>query len=175
MLALTCRHASHTSCLGIANDLPSGFGNASSLPPRAKALVDRFVIPDEPAPWLHHHPSEQRLPSYYGPVRQRAPRLVLNASGVRRRHAPSRDLGDLRSRSSYRRSPSHVPCKSRRSGSRRLYAGHHLAKNTGTRQAHPSGQTKPSVSMPSIPFDASTTTPSPTTDRVLWSAFLIPT
>jgi hypothetical protein len=27
----------------------------------------------------------------------------------------------------YRRSPSHVPCKSRRPGSRRLYAGHRLA------------------------------------------------
>jgi hypothetical protein len=82
---------------------------------------------------------------------------------------------DLRSRSPYRRSPSHVPCKSRRSGSRRLYAGHHLARNTGTRQAHPSGQTKPSVSMPSIPFDASTTTPGPSSGRALWSVFLIPT
>ncbi len=29
--------------------------------------------PDEPAPWLHPHPSEQGLHSYYGPVRQRAP------------------------------------------------------------------------------------------------------
>jgi hypothetical protein len=93
LLALTCRHASHTSCLGIANDLPSGLGNASSLPPGAEAPVDRFVIPDEPAPSLHHHPSEQRLPSYYGPVRQRAPRPVLNAFGLLPRHAPSRDLG----------------------------------------------------------------------------------
>jgi hypothetical protein len=50
------------------------------------------------------------------------------------RHAPSRDP-DTRSRSPYRRSPSHVPCKSRRPGSRRLYAGHHLARITGTRQA----------------------------------------
>ena len=38
-------------------------------------------IPDEPAPSLHPHPSEQRLHSYYEPVRQRAPRPVLNASG----------------------------------------------------------------------------------------------
>ena len=93
MLALTCRHASHTNRLGIANDLPSGFGNASSLPPRAGALVDRFVIPDEPAPWLHPHPSEQGSLSYYGPVRQRAPQPVLNAFGLLPRHAPSRDLG----------------------------------------------------------------------------------
>jgi hypothetical protein len=35
------------------------------------------------------------------------------------------------------RSPSHVPCKSRRPGSRRLNAGHHLANNAGSRQAHP--------------------------------------
>ena len=37
----------------------------------------------------------------------------------------------------FQRSPSHVPCKSRRPGSRRLYAGHRLASNTGSRQAHP--------------------------------------
>ena len=42
----------------------------------------------------------------------------------------------------FRRSPSHVPCKSRRPGSRRLYAGHHLAKNTGTRHAHLEGKAK---------------------------------
>ena len=46
-------------------------------------------------------------------------------------------------RSPYRRSPSHVPCKSRRPGSRRLYAGHHLASNAGTRQAHPEGHQDP--------------------------------
>jgi len=38
-------------------------------------------IPGEPAPSLHRHPSEQRLLGYYGPVRQRAPRLVLSAFG----------------------------------------------------------------------------------------------
>jgi hypothetical protein len=48
-------------------------------------------IPGEPAPWLHRHPSEQRLHGYYGPVRQRASRPVLNAFGFRRWHAPSRD------------------------------------------------------------------------------------
>ena len=107
------------------------------LPAPTAWLID-IDIPDEPAPSLHHHPSEQRLPSYYEPVRQRAPRPVLNASGVCRWHAPSRDLGTCDPGSPYRRSPSHVPCKSRRPGSRRLYAGHHLASNTGTRQAHPS-------------------------------------
>ena len=42
----------------------------------------------------------------------------------------------------YRRSLSHVPCKSRRPGSRRLYAGHHLARNAGTRQALPEGRSR---------------------------------
>ncbi len=55
---------------------------------------------------------------------------VLNASGFPACSARSlsRSL-DLRSRSPYRRSPSPVPCKSRRSGSRRLYAGHRLARS----------------------------------------------
>ena len=69
----------------------------------------------------------------------------------------SRPLG-LRPWSPYRRSPSHVPCKSRRPGSRRLYAGHRLARNTGTRQAHLEG-TKirtPDFGAISEPFDAST-------------------
>jgi hypothetical protein len=40
----------------------------------------------------------------------------------------------------FRRSPSHVPCQSRRPGSRRLHAGHHLASNQDNRQA-PHGRT----------------------------------
>ena len=40
-------------------------------------------IPGEPAPWLHRHPSEQRLLGYYGPVRRRASPLVLSAFGFR--------------------------------------------------------------------------------------------
>jgi len=37
--------------------------------------------------------------------------------------------------SQYRDAPSHVSCKSRRPGSCRLHAEHHLAKNRDTRQA----------------------------------------
>ena len=37
----------------------------------------------------------------------------------------------------YRGMPSHVPCRSSRPGSRRLHAGHRLARNTDTRQTHP--------------------------------------
>jgi hypothetical protein len=61
---------------------------------------------------------------------------VLTAFGSPPRHAPSRDLQGLRPRSQHRRPPSHVPCQSRRPGSRRLHAGHHLASNRDTRQAY---------------------------------------
>ncbi len=82
------------------------------------------------------------------------------------RHAPSHDLqGLLRPRSPYRRSPSHVPCKSRRPGSRRLYAGHRLARNTGTRQALPKGTPRsPGFDAICMDFDASTTH----ADQDLW-------
>ena len=82
------------------------------------------------------------------------------------RHAPSRDLGGLLPRSPYRRSPSHVPCKSRRPGSRRLYAGHHLASNTGTRQAHPERTPRPpGFDAIYMDFDASTAHARPEQDR----------
>ena len=59
---------------------------------------------------------------------------VLNASGFCRRQAPSRDPGPPAPEPPYQRSPSPVPCKSRRPGSRRLHAGHHLANNRDTHQ-----------------------------------------
>ena len=109
--------------------------------PGADAPVDRLDIPGEPAPWLHRHPSEQRFHGYYGPVRRRAPRRYSMPS-VSASARSLRDLEGLRPRTQHRRSPSHVPCKSRRLGSRRLYAGHHLASNTGIRQAHPGGRVR---------------------------------
>ena len=77
---------------------------------------------------------------------------VLSASGVCRWQAPSRDLGGLRPRSPHRRSPSHVPCKSRRPGSRRLHAGHRLASHRDTRQAHHERTARP------LAFDATSIT-----------------
>ena len=110
-------------------------------------------IPGEPAPWLHRHPSEQRLLSYYEPVRQRAPRPVLSAFGLPPRHAPSRRPRASRpERRTFRRSPSHVPCKSRRPGSRRLYAGHRLANNRVTARLISKGLLRPPISMPSAKF-----------------------
>ena len=72
------------------------------------------------------------------------------------RHAPSRDLWGLRPRSPYRRSPSHVPCKSRRPGSRRLYAGHRLANTRAPARLISREEEGPPISMPSLTFDAST-------------------
>jgi transposase len=87
----TSRHAFFHLARGalVGLDLPPRLPHR--LPGNRKRLVDglwlahlRFLpadrrlndidIPGAPAPSLHHHPSEQRLPSYYGPVRQRAPR-----------------------------------------------------------------------------------------------------
>ena len=48
----------------------------------------------------------------------------------------------------FRRSPSHVPCQSRRPGSRRLHAGHHLASHRDIRQAHHKRTARP------LAFDA---------------------
>ena len=63
----------------------------------------------------------------------------------------------------YRRSPSHVPCKSRRPGSRRLHAGHRLASHRDTRQAHPGRTARPpGFDATSIDAnDASTAHPTP--------------
>jgi hypothetical protein len=100
-------------------------------------------IPGEPAPSLHPHPSKQELLHYYGPVRRRTPRPVLNAYGFCLGTLPLATFGAYDPGRQFRRSPSHVPCKSRRPGSRRLYAGHHLASNTGSRQAHPEDKSAP--------------------------------
>jgi hypothetical protein len=134
--------------LGNRKRLVFGLRHVRSLPPEAHAPVDRSDSPDQPAPWLHPHPSKQELHGYYGPVRQRAPQPVLSAFGCPPRHAPSRDLGGLRPRSPYRRSPSHVPCQSRRPGSRRLHAGHRLASNRDARQARHERTARP------LAFDA---------------------
>jgi len=85
--------------------------------------------PDEPAPWLRPHlqiaGASQLLRA--GPPANAA--SVLSASGFCLGTLPLATGGhtDPAERPPYRRSPSHVPCKSRRPRSRRLYAGHHLA------------------------------------------------
>ena len=114
----------------------------SSLPPGTDAPVDRNDIPDEPAPSLHPHPSEQELHRYYGPVRRRAPHRYSVPSVSASARSLSRPWG-LRPRTPYRRSPSHVPCKSRRPGSRRLYAGHRLASTRAPARLIPEDRLTP--------------------------------
>jgi hypothetical protein len=94
LFALTCRHASHTSCLEITNGLSFGFGMFGSASSQDHtAPVDRIDIPDQPAPSLHPHPSKQELHHYYGPARRQAPRLVLNAFGFCPARSLSRPIG----------------------------------------------------------------------------------
>src|SRR6266571_8090155 len=81
---------------------------------------------DEPAPSLHPHyrsfpatTSRSASRRRDGTQRLRYPPLTRSLSPTR--HATSATGGR------YRHRASHVPCRSRRPGSRRLHAGHHLA------------------------------------------------
>ena len=53
-LAATRLYASHTICLGMSNGLTCDVGMFPLFLP-GNAPVDRFHIPDEPAPWLRPH------------------------------------------------------------------------------------------------------------------------
>jgi len=64
---------------------------------------------DDPAPWLRPHCDTQGLHSYYGRVRQRAPRRYSAPRGFAAWSPPSRPRT---SRRQYRGAPSHVPCES---------------------------------------------------------------
>jgi hypothetical protein len=75
-----------------------------------------------------------------------------------------------------RSSPSHVPCKSRRPGSRRLYAGRHLASNRVSARLTPRAKLNLGFDAIYEAFDASTATPDQTfpAER-FWRVFLVPT
>jgi hypothetical protein len=68
-----------------------------------------FIRQDDPAPWLHPHCDTQRLPSYYGRVRQRAPRRYSPPCGFRRLEF---SLSPPTTRQPCRGTPSHVPYES---------------------------------------------------------------
>src|SRR5260221_312526 len=57
---LTFSHASHTTCLGMTYDLPSGIGSFMRFHPFR--LITR-TSQDDPAPWLRPHCDTQRLHS----------------------------------------------------------------------------------------------------------------
>jgi hypothetical protein len=94
---------------------------------------------------------QQRLPSYYRPVRQRTPHRysVPSVSASARSLSSAGGSADPMNGRRYQRSPSHVPCKSRRPGSRRLYAGHHLASTRAPARLIPRENREPPVLMPS--------------------------
>ena len=126
---------------------PDGFSLSTQLLPENPLPVDRPNTPQmTPAPWLHPHRAQQGLHGYYEPVRQRVPRRYSLPCGAAAWQAPSRP--PPRGERQCRDTPSHVPCTSSRPGSRRLHAGHRLARNTDTRQTHPGLTYYTPVSMP---------------------------
>jgi len=103
--------------------------------------VDRTKLTTEdPAPWLHLHRAQQRLRSYYEPVRRRVPRRYSLPCGSAAWQAPSRHP---QREQRCRDTPSHVPCKSSRPDSRRLHAGHHLASQRSPARLIPGWPTTP--------------------------------
>ena len=136
-MALTRRYASHTSHFEISNDFPCD----TDLPTRflPGTLVDRTNNPRWAGPFAP--PPLQGLHHYYEPVRQHAPRrystphsfccLVLFL-------LPPQTCGRR-----YRDLPSHVPCSSRRPGSRRLHAGHRQASKRAPARLIPGQGVRP--------------------------------
>ena len=102
------------------------------LPRPAPWLLER-THPGEPVPSLHPHYRGFNTTTNRSASAGRNGTQCLTVSAAR--HAPSRTPNTTRVQ--YRLTPSHVPHRSRRPGSRHLHAGHHLARNTGTRQTHP--------------------------------------
>jgi len=113
-------------------------------------------IPGEPAPWLHPHPSEQELHGYYGPVRQRAPPLVLNTFGFCLGTLP---LATLEAYDPGRRIDARLLTFRARAADQAHAASTPGTAWPGTRaptRLIPKDTPEPPVSMPSQSFDAST-------------------
>ena len=142
LLAFTFCQASHTSHFGISNGFPGASahscGSSRNLP------VDRTNQPRMTRP-LRSARHYSGLHRYYEPVRQRAPhRYSAPRGSCRLRALPLATRPALgRTRRQYQRAPSHVPCGSRRPGSRRLHAGHHLASQRAPARLIP-GRTRTS-------------------------------
>ena len=103
---------------------PPGWLEPIQTPPEPHDPVDPTnTATDDLTPWLHSHRVKQELPSHYESVRKRAPRGTPSVLVSPVREPPSRHLIQWQ----YRDTPSDVPHRSRRPGSRRLHAEHHLA------------------------------------------------
>src|SRR4051812_16152135 len=139
LFSLTFFHASQTSHFEISNGLPGDFSSLTRLLPQPEGLVDRTnTATDDLAPWLHLHRTKQRLHSYYRPVRQRVPRRYSIPRRVSTWESPSRHV----KKQQFRDALSHVPRKSSRSGSRRLYARPRLASKRAPARLIPGPDTK---------------------------------
>src|SRR5680860_129688 len=138
LLALTRRYASHTSHFEISNDFPCD----SDLPTRflPGTLVDRTNNPRwSGAPSLHPHyrgfiTTTNRSAST---PRVGTQHLTVSAAWCSSSYHPKP------CERRYRDLPSHVPCSSRRSGSRRLHAGHHLASKRAPARLIPGPVVRP--------------------------------
>ena len=134
-------------------------------------------IPGQPAPWLHPHPSEQELHGYYGPVRQRAPQLVLNAYGFCLGTLP---LATTEAYDPGRRIDARLLTFRTRAADQAHAASTPGTAWPGTRapaRLIPKDTPEPPVSMPSQSFDASTAHAHPGSPwpGASWNVFLVPT
>jgi hypothetical protein len=125
-------------------------------------------------------PASSGFPATTGRSAGKTSQPVLNAFRFppsARSLSPPVELSPQARTAAFDASPSHVPCKSRRPGSRRLYAGHHLASKRVSARLIPEDTPEPPVSMPSQSFDVSTAHAHPglrQTER-FWNVFLVPT
>src|SRR6266508_384607 len=122
-----------------------------TIPPRLEpSLVDRISeTTDDLAPSLHPHRVKQELHRYYEPVRRRC-RVGTQFLPCYRSECSLSPPGQPRTAVSA--PPSHVPRESRRSSSRRLYAGHRLASKWVTARLIPEQFRYPGFDVDQDPF-----------------------
>ncbi len=126
MFALTFSHASQTARFEISNGLPGAFNlslDIHVIPPGALPVDQTNQATNDPAPSLAPVTGTSALLRTGPPAR---PATVLSPLRFSRLGTSLPD-GPRMGTGQYRDAPSPVPCGSRRPGSRRLHAGHHLA------------------------------------------------
>ena len=124
LFALTFSHASQTARFEIANGLPGAFNSSTRLLLQAaleliERTQSRTTRPLRSAPVTRASPLLRTGPPAR-PATVLSP-LRFSRSGNSLPDGPGHETGQ------YQDAPSPVPCGSRRPGSRRLHAGHHLA------------------------------------------------
>ena len=152
LFALTFSHASYTAHFEISNGLSLRLQLAHATPPQTPRvrLIERTQ-------------SQMTRPLRSTPITGASPLLRAGPpAGSRngthpratRRLPPSHPPGNPDEQ--YRIRPSPVPCRSRRPGSRRLYAGHRLANQRAPARLIPGSCRHPGFDVTCICFDTST-------------------